>query len=734
MGLLPYLNSTRDKTRKQIVAFRGINYSDMFQDGDLRESLNLSARRYPYLSTRRVRTKLTYSDVTAMTAWEKLVTVKGKNVYYGGELLKDKSGYAYEVAEGEKQFAVVNTKLVIWPDKAYVDLSDGTFGTLEATAATKKATITANTIQSDIYKFVQKTKHTFTGIYNGNVGTWTPTVYSYGVDRSAIVWNAESGWELPTPTLKCVYKNGKGQPKDLAILSPNDIIIPNSANGLVVGNARTEELPDETENNANGYFGLVTKVEQVEETLQGAKTVIYYDIYSAEQENPLFGDSFRVGDRVDISGTQYGYNDREKAEITAIDDTANTLTFPDDTFRVYKLSAEVETDLAAGNYFMRKGTDNTTALYFTATEIIKAGAVLIGDASTITVWDTEAKTALTYYSVASSTLGNATVIQSTAFSDEVAELTIKRPIPDLDYICESSNRLFGCSNADKTVYASELGDPTRFYGDPTLTTGAYAVAVGTEGSFTGCCKYASAVLFWKETHLHKLLGTSPQDYALYEYELEGVQEGSYKSLQTINNVVYYLGANGVYAYAGGVPSLVSDVFGEKYFKDGVAGNDGDTYYLSAQGGSGHSLFTFDPSTGFWYREDGSDAVDFARMGKALYMLTDKGEIWLMDARAEDPEIEWMAQFAPFHDTAEGRKMFSKIILRVEMPKGAHLRAEVRSDGGRWREVGKVVGKEADSIPIQIPLNRCDEFEVRLSGRGACAIKAMVLEYLVGSDR
>ena len=78
--MLPYLNSTRDKARKQVVTFRGINYSDMFQDGELRESLNLSTRRFPYLATRRGRGKQDYSGVTAMTAWEKLVTVQGKNV------------------------------------------------------------------------------------------------------------------------------------------------------------------------------------------------------------------------------------------------------------------------------------------------------------------------------------------------------------------------------------------------------------------------------------------------------------------------------------------------------------------------------------------------------------------------------------------------------------------------------------------------------------------------------
>lgn len=729
--MLPYLNSTRNKARKQVVTFRGINYSDMFQDGELRESLNLSTRRFPYLATRRARGKQDYSGVTAMTAWEKLVTVQGTNIYYGDELMKDKDGYAYTLTAHEKQFAVLNTKLVIWPDKMYVDLTDGTFGRLEATVETKNATVTTNSIQTDLYKLIQANyPHGFGNIWNGNVGGWTPTLYTYGIDKSEIVWNAESKeWSLPEKKLKCVYPR-RGE--TLELLTAGDIIIPASDRSIVFGDAKAGELPVETKNNKDGYFGVVTLVDQEYETAKtGAWTRVYYDIYSATQENALFSSSFRVGDRVDITGTWYGYNDKEKAEIVAIDDTTNTLTFPDDTFHLYLLRANVEEDMAPGKYCMRKGSTNPI-LYFETDKIIKAGTTLIGDASTITVWDKENKTVVEYYPVVAN-LANAKQINSNKFEEEKPELTIKRPLPDLDYICESNNRLFGCSNADKTIYASELGDPTRFYGDTLLTTGAYAVAVGTEGKFTGCCKYGSSVLFWKEAHLHKLLGTSPLDYSLYEYELEGVQEGSHKSLQTINNVVYYLGANGVYAYTGGVPSLVSDAFGQRRFKNGVAGNDGDTYYLSTWEDEECSLFAYETKRGFWYREDETNVVDFARMGKDLYMLDDKGEVWLMDAGEDDAQIEWMAQFTPFHDTAEGRKTYSKVILRVELPKGAYLRAEVRYDGGRWHEAGKVVGRDADSIPIQLPLNRCDEFELRLSGKGACTVKAMVLEYSVGSD-
>lgn len=746
--MLPYLKSVKNKTQKQIVTFRGINYSDMYQDGDLREAKNISSRRFPYLTTRRARAKQDYSDVTAMTVWDELITVRGGNIYKGGEPLADEAGNAYEISEGEKQFAVLNTKLVIWPDKAYVDLTDGTFGRLEATAETKKAVVTTNSIQCDLYKLIQANKkHRFSNVYiSGKTGAWTPALYTYGVEKDKIGWNAETKeWSLPDAELKCLAKYS-GYP-DLEILQQGDIIMLASGRYPVYADYKEGKLPDTMTHNEDGYFGVVTKVEEDYQTNDGAFLNVYYDIYVAGQQNLLFSSSFRVGDRVDIAGTLYGYNDKEKAEIVAIDDTTNTLTFPDDTFKFYTLHATVTADMGAGKYKMNNGS---TSLCFTTDTIIKAGATLLGDANTITVWDEEKKVVVDYYSVEATNApqGYAT-IASNKFSEEKKELTIKRQLPDLDYICESNNRLFGCSNADKTIYASELGDPTRFYSDATFANGAYAVPVGTEGKFTGCCKYGSSVLFWKEKHLHKLLGTSPLDYALYEYELEGVQDGSYKSLQSVNNVVYYLGANGVYAYTGGVPSLVSDAFGQRRFKNGVAGNDGDTYYLSAWEDDACSLFAYETKRGFWYREDETNVVDFARMGKDIYMLDDKGDVWLMDSGAEDTEMSWEVQFTPFYETLQGRKTYSKILLRMELPKGSWVKAWTRSDGRRWvyngnmvgedkypegwRPSGSVVGKDYNTTTMLIPVNRCDKFEIKLTGKGQCTILSMLREFSVGSE-
>ena len=84
-------------------------------------------------------------------------------------------------------------------------------------------------------------------------------------------------------------------------------------------------------------------------------------------------------------------------------------------------------------------------------------------------------------------------------------------------------------------------------------------------------------------------------------------------------------------------------------------------------------------------------------------------------------------------TIQGRKRYSKLLLRMELPKGSYLIAEIRTNGGKWLEIGKIIGRNYDTIPLRIVPTRCDRFEVRLRGKGPCTILSMMREFSVGSD-
>ena len=508
---LPEIPYTMQKNKSEIVSMRGINFSDILQDGDLADSKNLSARRYPYITTRRAREKQPgYSGCTALTAWDKLIAVCGTDLLYDGDVVG-------QVAAGEKQFVVVNTKLVIWPDKKYLDLKTLQLKPLAQDASGTGAEFETNSI----------------------------TIAWPGIDLTEL---------------------------------------------------------------------------------------------------------FSEGDGIKITGCTAQTLNNKDIVIKGI--TANTITVTDDTFTA---------------------------------------------------------------------------------ASEPGTITFERVVPDMDFICESENRLWGCSSETQTLYASALGDPTNFNVFQGLSTDSYALAVGSEGAFTGCCRLSSSILFWKQNKLHKMLGSYPAEYSLYTYDIEGLREGCHKSLQVINEVLFYMGLHGIYAYSGGTPSLVSANFGEKEFTDAIAGNDGDSYYLSVRDGDSYRLMIYETRSSIWVHEDDIRCVQFARLGKGMYFADDTGDVYLADNGEDDPDIEWFAQFTPFYETIQGRKVYSKMLLRIELPKGSNLIVEARQDGMAWREVGRIAGSKTDVVSMRIPLTRCDKFEIRLSGKGPCAILSILREFGIGSE-
>ena len=316
---------------------------------------------------------------------------------------------------------------------------------------------------------------------------------------------------------------------------------------------------------------------------------------------------------------------------------------------------------------------------------------------------------------------------------ETGKVTIKRSVPDLDFICENNYRLWGCSG--NTIYGSKYSDPLNFQSFDNSTGDSYNIEVGTDGDFTGCIPFGNYICFFKEDVLHKLYGTKPANYQLLTSNIFGVQAGCEKSMCIINETLFYLGRNGVYAFTGGVPELVSANFGTKRFTHGCAGSDGKKYYLSMRSGTEKGIFTFDVSRNIWLKEDNVKAVDFADIEGHLYFISEDNNMYKVDV--EDSEsnevIEWGATFCPFNETVNERKGYSKMSMRVELEKGSWIKVEVKADNELWKEAYTTHNKAAGTIVIPIHPNRCDSFKVRLTGKGYCKIKSFVRDFYVGSE-
>ena len=332
-----------------------------------------------------------------------------------------------------------------------------------------------------------------------------------------------------------------------------------------------------------------------------------------------------------------------------------------------------------------------------------------------------------------------TVQDETMEAESGATVTVEREVPDLDFLCEKNNRLYGVSNSRRTIYVSAVDDPRNFMADG--DAGGFSFDVATEGNFTGCASLSNSVVFFKEHSITKIMGAYASEFQSNNYEMEGVKAGCHKSIRKINETVLYLGSNGVYSYNGGTASLISHIFGEKRLENGVAGSDGINYYLSAKDGEKSLFLSYSFETGLWLKEDETEAKDFALDGNTLFFLDKGGSVW--KETGSEGSILFSMTFKPFYETVSGayrsssvifaNKRYAKILLRTEMPKGSYCRIEVRLDGGVWREVGKIVGKGGLAV-TPVPIGRCDKYELRLFGKGPFTLLNLEREFRVGSAK
>lgn len=433
-----------------------------------------------------------------------------------------------------------------------------------------------------------------------------------------------------------------------------------------------------------------------------------------------------------IDGTRVLYNDAAVGTVTAgrkqMAAVGNyVVIFPDKKY--YNVST--------GDFGSMEETYSAGAgtLTFTASTITTTGAdwpFRSGDAVAITGCTTAPENNKTV--IVRSVSGKTLTFYDNTFTAgaEAAAVTVKREVPDLDFICESNYRLWGTHG--NTIYASKFSDPLNFNVFDGLSSDSYYIDVGSDGEFTGCIPYSSHICFFKENTLHKLYGSKPSNFQVVTANVYGVQAGCERSMCIVNEQLLYKGVGGVYAYTGGVPELVSDKFGTVRFSEACAACDGERYYISMRQGTQWGLFVYDVLRNLWLREDGTHALDMAVSEGAVYFIDAEGGLYRIDRTAARSDIPWSVTFCPFTETMNERKGYSKFHLRVDMSAGAWLSVEMKTDRDRtWERIYTTHNERARTISIPIIPTRCDSVSIRVHGKGECMIRTFIREFSAGSD-
>ncbi len=324
---------------------------------------------------------------------------------------------------------------------------------------------------------------------------------------------------------------------------------------------------------------------------------------------------------------------------------------------------------------------------------------------------------------------------------ETGTMKISRTVPELKYLCENNNRLWGCT--ENTIYASKPGDIFNWNVYDGLDSDAWALTPGSQGCFTGCISYGGYPIFFKEDVIYKVYGSVPSNFEVMGSATLGLARGSHGSLAIAGEILFYLSNSGVMAYTGGIPQPMGAAFGTMRFKNAVGGSDGLKYYVSMEDAAGSwGLYVYDTQIGIWHMEDESHVTNFARLGGSLYMLNDRGEIWITGPVQDPPEgteaegkVEWSAEFADFTEETPNKKGVSKLQLRLELAEGACMEVYLMFDSdGQWHRVNYIRGEgKKRSYYLPIVPKRCDHYRLKLMGTGECRICSIVREFYAGSE-
>ena len=311
----------------------------------------------------------------------------------------------------------------------------------------------------------------------------------------------------------------------------------------------------------------------------------------------------------------------------------------------------------------------------------------------------------------------------TAQSSESGEVTVSRLLPDLDFVCEHDNRLWGA--AGNRVYASWLGDPTNFTAyDTSHAQASFFADVGTDGPFTGIASCPSYVAFLKENCIHKLYGSKPSNFRLTVSRVSGCEEGSGASAVVANDNVVYNGADGVYAYNGGEPEYLSAKT-RRLGSDAVGVCLGGVYYVAATEGDVRRLFTYDLRRGVWLCDGEKDVFAMAVFEGSVWYLDSEGRLY--ELGAGETVCDWSATLAPFVEDAETRR-YLRVLLKIWLAEGASVKVTADNGGGRQ----SVYLRRADEdcrYELPLPFFAGGSLKVSLSGSGKCLIKGVIREYL-----
>ncbi len=325
-------------------------------------------------------------------------------------------------------------------------------------------------------------------------------------------------------------------------------------------------------------------------------------------------------------------------------------------------------------------------------------------------------------------------------------ITVKRQMPNMDFIIESGNRLWGCryglsvnNEFVNEIYASKLGDFKNWSCFEGISTDSYTVSLGTAGPFTGAITHLGYPLFFKENYLHKVYGNYPANYQMQTTACRGVQIGSGKSLAIVNEVLFYKSNSAICSYDGSFPTEVSFALGNVEYYNAVAGAIGNKYYVCMEDiNAGHTFFVYDSQKRMWHKEDNSHALEFCYCRGELFYIdaSDKSikTVRGSGTKQDTAKITWEAITGVLGTDSPGKKYISRIDVRIKLELNTTVHFFVQYDSnGEWKKLCSIKGSSLNTFSVPVIPHRCDHLRLKIVGNGNAKIYSICKTITEGSS-
>jgi hypothetical protein len=329
-----------------------------------------------------------------------------------------------------------------------------------------------------------------------------------------------------------------------------------------------------------------------------------------------------------------------------------------------------------------------------------------------------------------------------ALTQTTGTVRIERRTPEMDFVIECKNRLWGCrygmtegKNLNE-IYCCALGDFKNWRQYMGLSTDSWTASVGSDGPWTGAVNFQGYPMFFKENRIHRVTVSASGAHQITETVCRGVQEGCDRSLQVVNETLLYKSRADICAYQGSFPESISDALGDVRYYDAAAGVLGERYYISMRDAQERwSLFVYDIRRNLWMREDEVRALGFASLGDELYCLTPDA-LFAMEGTVGTPEpyVSWEAETGMLYYQYPDRKYLSRFNLRLYMEEGAQLDVYLMYDSnGEWVRQGRVKMKGTRTVTLPVRPRRCDHLRMKLVGKGEVRLYSIAKILTTWSD-